>query len=36
LTPTPPPTPQPQQQEPPKESWVDKIWKRYNERKGGQ
>jgi len=28
-----PATPQPQQQDPPKESWADKFWKRYNENK---
>jgi len=31
---TPPPPPQPQQQEQPKESWADKMWRRYNENKG--
>jgi hypothetical protein len=35
VTPTPSPSPQAQQQEPPKESWADKMWKRYMQNKGG-
>jgi hypothetical protein len=34
---TPPsPAPQPQPQEPIKESWAEKMWKRYTQNKGGQ
>jgi hypothetical protein len=36
VTPTPSPTPQPQQQGPTKESWAEKMWKRYTQNKGGQ
>ena len=32
---TPAPKPQAQQQEPPQESWAEKMWKRYNQNKGG-
>jgi hypothetical protein len=35
VTPTPAP-PQAQQQEPPKESWAEKMWKRYTQNKGEQ
>ena len=35
VTPTSPPSPQAQQQEPPRESWADKMWKRYTQNKGG-
>lgn len=36
VTPTPSPKPpQAQQQEPPKESWAEKMWKRYIQNKGG-
>jgi hypothetical protein len=34
-TPSPAP-PQAQQQEPTKESWAEKMWKRYTQNKGGQ
>ncbi len=34
VTPTPSP-PQAQQQEPPRETWADKMWRRYNQNKGG-
>jgi hypothetical protein len=37
VTPTPSPSPpQAQQQEPPRESWAEKMWKRYTQNKGGQ
>jgi hypothetical protein len=37
VTPTPSPAPpQAQQQEPTKESWAEKMWKRYTQNKGGQ
>jgi len=36
VTPTPSPaSPQAQQQEPTKESWAEKMWKRYTQNKGG-
>ncbi len=37
VTPTPSPAPpQAQKQEPTKESWAEKMWKRYTQNKGGQ
>ncbi len=37
VTPTPSPSPpQAQKQEPPRESWAEKMWKRYTQNKGGQ
>jgi hypothetical protein len=36
VTPTPSSPPQAQKQEPTKESWAEKMWKRYTQNKGGR